>query len=144
MAENIFRFQVAEAGLEDKYSADSAGTAAYHIGDAPDARMREVGADHGLIYSGKGRQFDPDDFENFDLIIPMDMSNFENLKKFAAKRSQHGKLRMMRDFDVQEQTDRDVPDPYYGGIEGFEFVYQMIERSTRELLRQLESGELNI
>ena len=111
LAENIFRFQVAEAGLEDKYSADSAGTAAYHIGDAPDARMREVGENHGLIYSGKGRQINRDDFEKFDLIIPMDMSNYGNLKELATNANHLEKLHMMRDFDVQETNDRDVPDP---------------------------------
>ena len=144
LAENIFRFQVSEAGFADKYIADSAGTAAYHIGDAPDPRMRDVAANHGLVYSGKGRQFASADYENFDLIIPMDMSNHSNLKQYSSSAADLGKLRMMRDFDLEAHNDRDVPDPYYDRMDGFETVYQMIERSIRELLRQLESGELSI
>jgi len=144
LAENMFRDHAAKAGLANKYFADSAGTAAYHIGEAPDARMRDVAANHGLMYSGEGRQFTADDYQNFDLIIPMDMSNFDNLKRYASSKSDLEKIRMMRDFDIDAKSEREVPDPYYGGMDGFEMVYQMIERSSQELLRQLENGELSI
>lgn len=142
LAENLFRQQVANAGLDDKYSVDSAGTAAYHVGEAPDARMRDVAARHGLAYSGKGRQFVRDDFKTFDLIIPMDASNLRDLQSMAVSEKGLNKLRLMRDFDPEAGDEHSVPDPYYGGMDGFENVYQLIERSTQELLRQLESGEL--
>lgn len=144
LAENLFRQIVQEAGLAEVYQADSAGTAAYHIGEEADSRMRQVAAQRGLHYKGSGRQFVQKDFENFDLILPMDTSNFSNLEPLAIGEDQLAKLRMMGDFDLEAGKDRSVPDPYYGGIDGFELVYEMIERSSIELLRQLESGELKI
>lgn len=144
LAENYFRNLVVEAGLEDKYQVDSAGTAAYHIGDTPDARMRQVAEKRGLKYSGSGRQFVAKDFEKFDLIIPMDLNNLADLKSQASGESQIVKLRLMREFDPQMESDNSVPDPYYGGTEGFENVYDIIERSSKELFRQLESGELKV
>jgi protein-tyrosine phosphatase len=144
LAENMFRQIVQEAALGEKYQADSAGTEAFHIGEKADSRMRQVADQRGLHYIGSGRQFVQKDFENFDLILPMDTSNFSNLERLTIDKDQLAKLQMMGDFDLEAGKDRSVPDPYYGGIDGFEFVYEMIERSTIELLRQLESGKLKI
>ncbi len=144
LAENLFRQKIQNAGLEDKYMADSSGTAAYHIGEEPDSRMRQVASQHGLNYSGAGRQFVQKDFEDFDLILPMDLSNYSNLEQIAKNEEHLAKIHLMGNFDLEAGEDRAVPDPYYGGLDGFEHVYQMIERSTTELLRQLESGELEI
>ena len=84
----------------------------------------------------------PSDFEDFDLIVPMDASNLANLKRVAANEDQVAKLRLMREFDPQAAGETEVPDPYYGGIDGFDEVFAIVERSTAELLRRLEAGEV--
>ncbi|MDH5507406.1 MAG: low molecular weight phosphotyrosine protein phosphatase [Anaerolineae bacterium] len=141
LAENMFIHLADQAGVLDKYYAESAGTAAYHVGEAPDARMRRVAAGHGLVYSGRARQFEMRDFERFDIIIAMDASNRENILRLARKPEDEAKVRMMREFDLQGSGDDPVPDPYYGGIDGFEQVYQIVARSCQGLLDAMEAGE---
>jgi len=142
LAENLFRHLANEAGVGQNYDVDSAGTAAYHIGHSPDSRMRQVAATRGLDYDGSGRQVSAEDFYNFDLIIPMDASNYADLNALATKPEHRDKIHMMREFDPQSGEDHSVPDPYYGGIDGFERVYDIIERSARELLASLERDDL--
>ena len=144
LAENMFRQMADEAGVGKAYDVDSAGTAAYHIGDSPDSRMREVAAARGLVYDGSGRQFSIQDFYDFDLIIPMDSSNYSDIVALASKPEHKAKVRMMREFDPQAGSDDSVPDPYYGGIDGFEKVYDIVERSSAELLVGLERKEIAI
>jgi len=144
LAESLFRHLAEEAGVGEKYEVDSAGTAAYHLGDPPDPRMRNVAATHGLEYSGHGRQAQPADFEHFDLLVPMDTSNYADLLSLANSADHKAKLRLMREFDPRAGGEHSVPDPYYGGIEGFEQVYDVVERSVRELLRRLEAGEVDL
>lgn len=144
LAENLFRYLAEEAGVGEKYRVDSAGTAAYHVGDSPDERMRRVAAQRGLDYDGRGRQVQAEDFEDFDLLIPMDMSNYADLMRLATRPEDQGKIRLMREFDPQAEKDSSVPDPYYGGLQGFEQVYEIVERSTRELLKRLEAGEVDL
>ena len=141
LAENLFRHLAQEADVAENYEVDSAGTAAYHVGDPPDARMRQVAERRGLQYSGSGRQVRAQDFEGFDLIVPMDTSNYADLARLAKGEAQLAKIHLMREFDPQSEGEQSVPDPYYGGMEGFETVFDMVERSTRELLRRLEAGE---
>lgn len=138
LAENMFRHLVEQAGLDAKYETDSAGTAAYHVGDPPDRRMRRVAAARGLEYNGRGRQVARQDFDEFDLLIAMDTNNYADLMSRAPAPAQ-AKIRLMREFDPQAGGERSVPDPYYGGIEGFEDVYDLIERSCRGLLDSLEN-----
>ncbi len=106
--------------------------------------MRQVAAARGLEYDGRGRQVTVQDFYDFDLIVPMDKSNYADLMSMASRPEHKEKIRLLRDFDPESGSERAVPDPYYGGLEGFEHVYDIIERSTRELLAGLERGELNI
>lgn len=143
-AENLFRWQAEQAGVGDRYEVDSAGTASYHVGDAPDERMRQVAAARGLNYDGKGRQVQPDDLDDFDLIVPMDTNNYEDLLALVDGHKQRAKIHLMREFDPEADGERSVPDPYYGGREGFERVYAMLERSTRRLLESLEAGEVEL
>lgn len=143
LAENMFRSLVEQAGLQDKYEADSAGTASYHAGESPDSRMQAVAAGRGLALTGKSRQFTPQDFERFDLIVPMDESNRSNILQLARSEEDQAKVRLFRQFDPQADADTAVPDPYYGGIDGFEHVFEIIERGAAGLLDALESGELD-
>lgn len=141
LAENLFRHLAEESGLDGKYETDSAGTAAYHVGESPDRRMRQVAAARGLEYDGSGRQVAGRDFDEFDLVIAMDTNNYADLISIAPPAGQT-KVRLMREFDPEAQGEQSVPDPYYGGIDGFEHVYDLIERSCRNLLERLEAGEV--
>ncbi len=142
LAENMFRHLAEETGASREYQLDSAGTGAYHVGEAPDSRMRRVAAQRGLKYSGRARQFKRADFDRFDLIIAMDRSNRSNLQRLARTEAEREKIRLMREFDPSSSPQADVPDPYYGGMRGFEDVYDIVARACQGLLETLESGEL--
>jgi len=136
----MFRYLVNRAGLVNKYEADSAGTSGWHVGEKPDRRMRRVAASHGFKYSGRARQFQQSDFDEFDWIIAMDSSNRANLLSLARTPDHQAKVCQMREFDPKGSPNDPVPDPYYGGINGFEEVYQIVERSCQGLLDALENG----
>ena len=140
LAENMFRYLAEKQGLGGKYQLRSAGTSAYHVGEAPDRRMRQVAAGHGFEYTGKARQFWREDLDEHDLIIVMDKDNRRIIQSMAQDEKQLNKIRMMREFDPQGSGELDVPDPYYGGVEGFEVVYQIVKRSCEGLLEYLERG----
>lgn len=140
LAENMFRHLMEERGLSGKYQLDSSGTSAYHSGEAPDRRMRQVAAKHGFEYTGQAKQFRRDDLNKNDLIIVMDHNNRRIIKSLAEDEIQSNKIRMMREFDPQGSGELDVPDPYYGGEEGFEVTYQIVKRSCEGLMEALESG----
>jgi protein-tyrosine phosphatase len=143
LAENYFRQLVDEAGVGEKYLVESAGTGNWHVGDPPDPRMRKVAATRGLLYSGRARHFKPGDFDRYDLIIAMDASNRSNLVRQSRSAGDGEKIRLLREFDPFADPGASVPDPYYGGIEGFEKVFEIIERSCHNLLEALESGQFN-
>jgi len=142
LAENLFRHLARQAGADERYEVDSAGTSAFHIGEPPDGRMRQVAASHGFAYNGEARQFKRGDFDRFDWIIAMDTSNRSTLLGLANTKEHQAKIRLMRAFDPQGRPDDPVPDPYYGGIDGFEEVYRIVARSCQGLLDALEAGEL--
>jgi protein-tyrosine phosphatase len=121
--------------LSSKYEADSCGTASYHIGDQPDSRSRANALENGLEYSHIGRQIHYTDYDEFDLIVPMDASNLANLRNFRPDGK--AEIKLMRSFDIGFE-DTDVPDPYYGGPKGFQNVFDILDRSTGNLLDQLE------
>lgn len=141
LAENMFRHLAEQASLGHKYQVDSAGTSGYHVGEQPDRRMRRVAAEHGFTYNGRARQFKQRDFENFDLVIAMDTSNRSNLEFIAPDQADREKIHLMREFDPQGNPNAPVPDPYYGGIDGFEEVFQIVKRSCQGLLDALEEGK---
>lgn len=144
LAENLFRHLAEQAGVGDKYVVDSAGTSAWHIGEAPDSRMRRVAAQHGLQYDGRARQVSPQDLEHFDLLIALDNENRLDLLNLAGKAGLQAKIRTLREFDPQGGPRSAVPDPYYGGIDGFEEVFRIVERSCRGLLQALERDGLEL
>ena len=132
LAEAIFNQKTKENNLSEQIEADSAGTANYHIGDDPDPRSIEVAVRHDVPISHKGRQFHHSDGKKFDYILAMDNANHRDIIHELADR--HSGLYLMRDFDP-EGKGKDVPDPYYGGKDGFEDVYQMLDRSCDELIQ---------
>lgn len=141
LAEHLFRQRVEQDGKSSAFQADSAGTAAWHVGEAPDSRMRKTAERHGLSYSGQARQVQSEDFDQFDLIVAMDSSNFKNLLELAQNEHQRSKVRLMREYDPQAD-EMDVPDPYYGGADGFEETFEIVRRSVDGLFEALQRGEV--
>ncbi len=142
MAEGLFKHHVKEAGLEEEFEADSCGTGAWHSGEPADPRMRQTAQKHGITLTSLARQVKPEDFQNFDYILAMDQNNFNDLKQIQAQvDGGKAKLFKMRDFDLQAKGE-DVPDPYFGGQEGFEKVYEMLDRSTQQLLKIIYPRDL--
>ncbi len=136
LAEGIFKQRVRERGLEHLLEADSCGTAAYHIGERPDERSVANAKDNGVDYDHRGRQLKSQDFHNFDLILPMDQSNLRNTEQLRPKGSET-RVALMRDYDMNNPG-ADVPDPYYGGPDGFQNVFEILDRSVNALIDELE------
>lgn len=136
LAEALFNKHVKDRGLQDKFIGDSCGTAAYHVGEQPDNRSRANAEENGLVYSHKARQLAIADYVEFDLIVPMDTSNLSNIKKLYPE--SNTEIKLMRDYDSGYEG-ADVPDPYFGGEQGFQNVFDILDRSTNALLDKLLS-----
>ncbi len=137
MAEGIFRAEAQRRGLE--VEIDSAGTSAWHVGEAPDPRARAAAAAAGVDISAlRGRQAKRADMEHFDLILAMDRENLEDLRRLAGPEHGH-KVRLFLDFARQHEED-EVPDPYYGGEEGFAHVLALLRDAARGLADHIECG----
>jgi len=119
--------------LESIIKVDSAGTHGYHIGEPPDPRTREAAMKRGIDLSGlRARKVVPEDFERFDLLLAMDRDNLALLKR-GARPEHHAKLGLFMSYASRFDTD-EVPDPYYGGEQGFELVLDMAEDAARGLI----------
>ena len=135
-AQGVFEKLVSEHELTDRIVIDSAGTHAYHIGEAPDARATVAASRRGIdLSTQRARRVAPVDFDEFDYVLAMDSSNYADLSELCAE--EHGnKLRLFLEFaDVPGVSD--VPDPYYGGTTGFERVLDLIEEGSQGLLEAL-------
>ncbi|MCG8462512.1 MAG: low molecular weight phosphotyrosine protein phosphatase [Holophagales bacterium] len=140
--EGLFRALVRERDLEDRFLADSAGTIAYHAGNAPDRRMSAAASRRGYELRGRARQIEVTDLERFDLIVAMDRQNLhdiEGLGALARERRREGGLRLLSEF--LDGGPEDVPDPYYGGEAGFEQVLDMVEAACPRILEHLLDGD---
>lgn len=136
-AENIMRYLVEKEGLEKEIICDSAGTADYHIGEPPDSRMKKAAEARGIKLQGKARQFHPDDFEKYDLILAMDRDNYWSLVSLDPHKKYRDKIKMMCDY-ARNFQDKEVPDPYYGGAEGFNHVIDLLLDACGELLASIK------
>jgi protein-tyrosine phosphatase len=135
-AEGVARAIAKKKGVFDQFEFDSAGTHGYHVGKPPDARARAVAATRGYDLSPlRARQVNEFDFERFDHVLAMDRDNLELLRQ-ACPEQHHAKLRLFLEFAANAPGD-EVPDPYYGGPEGFERVLDMVEDAANGLLDQL-------
>jgi len=138
IAEAVMRALLAADGLTDKVQVSSAGTGDWHIGEGADERAVAVLARHGYDASAhRAQQMVADAFADNDLVIAMDRANLAALRKLAPA-GEEGKLRLLRDFDP-DAPGTDVPDPYYGGDEGFDEVLTMVERACHALLEQVRA-----
>ncbi len=138
LAEGIMRKNIEEYNLDAM--VDSAGTAHFHIGQSPDPRSVESGARHNIDISGlRGRQFGVADFDNFDLIYVMDKSNYRNVLELARGEDDKAKVELLLNVSNPDQF-LEVPDPYYGGEQGFENVYQMINEACAKVAKNIKNG----
>ena len=135
LAEAIFNQKVEKAGLNTKIKADSAGTANYHVGEDPDPRTVEISLKHGTPIDHKGQQFKKHHQNSFDYLLAMDQSNFFNMVQEMDENPPS--LMKMRDFDPNGKG-QDVLDPWFGGMNGFENVYQILDRSLDSFLAFLK------
>ncbi|GAA4818412.1 low molecular weight protein-tyrosine-phosphatase [Litoribaculum gwangyangense] len=142
---NICRSPLAEGILKSKLEkgsiiVDSAGTANYHFGSAPDKRSINIARKYGLDISNlKARQFQVSDFDTFDFIYVMDESNYNNVTKLARNDSDIHKINFILN-EVYPNQNYDVPDPYYGGEEGFENIYKMLDEACDSIANKLKNG----
>jgi protein-tyrosine phosphatase len=139
MAEGVFRRVAEEEGLIDRFEIDSAGLGDWHIGQAPDHRAQKAARSRGVDISDQSaRQVVDEDFDRFDLLLVMDRSNYAELKARAPHEAR-AKIRPFLDFAPHVGT-KDVPDPFFGGTEGFDHALDLIEAASRGLLASL-TGE---
>lgn len=136
-AEGVTSKLIINNRLESIIKVDSAGTHGYHVGELPDPRTREAAMKRGIDLSGRrARKVIPEDFERFDLLLAMDYDNLALLKR-GARPEHHAKLGLFMSYASRFDTD-EVPDPYYGGEQGFELVLDMAEDAARGLIKALQ------
>jgi protein-tyrosine phosphatase len=140
LAEAVFKGLARERGQDRRYEADSAGTHGWHAGEPADPRTIRVGVEHGLRVDSIARGLRDEDFERFDFLVAMDRGHLREMRA-RCRRPLRGKLLLMSDYDPIGEIE-DVPDPYYGGEDGFEDVYRILDRCCRGLLDALESEAL--
>lgn len=144
---NICRSPLAQGILESKVDSsevwvDSAGTAAYHVGEAPDIRSIMTARKHGMNISKQaGRQFRKADFDDFDRIYVMDHSNLNNVLAMAENEEQRQKVDLILN-ELSPGSNQDVPDPYYGGDEGFEQVFRLLDSATNTIVEKIKNGSI--
>ena len=137
-AENLMHHLVTQEGLNDRFELDSAGTSNYHIGSRPDSRMRMAAKKRGIELKGKARQIEDFDLEYYDLILAMDQSNYQNILYLDRQGKHHHKVKLMCNF-ASEYNDTEVPDPYYGGESGFDYVIDLLLDACQGLLDYCQS-----
>lgn len=138
-AENIMNMLIRQNGLEGQIVCDSAGTGSWHIGNPPNPPMAAAALKKlGIKLEGSARQFHASDFEAFDLILAMDHENYANILRLAPQGKYDHKVKLMCDY-CRNYRDRDVPDPYYGGAEGFDYVIDLLMDACGGLLEELKA-----
>lgn len=135
-AEGIMRSLVVRKGRAAEFVIDSAGIGGWHVGQLPDPRMRKHGRSHGYCFDSRARQFTVDDFARFDLIAVMDEENYEAVTGRARTVEEQQKVVRMASYLSRSQS-ATIPDPYYGGEQGFEHVIALLEDACEGLLRTL-------
>jgi protein-tyrosine phosphatase len=135
----MFQHLVDEAGLSEQFEIESAGTIGYHEGSPPDRRMQQVLRSRGVPVIGRSKQLDRFDMEHFDLILAMDRENLDGALALARNEAERAKVKLFCEY-CTEHSETEVPDPYYGGDQGFERVMDLIEDGCRGLLKHLSES----
>jgi protein-tyrosine phosphatase len=139
-AEGVMRALLREEGLQDVVQVDSAGTGSWHVGDPPDARATAAARARGVTLAGVARQVTREDFDDYDLILAADRLNLRELRALVPPDAR-AELHLLREFDpAADGVDLDVPDPYYGGDDGFERVLDLVEAACRGLIVHLRAA----
>lgn len=138
MAEAIMNKLVCDAGLQSEFQIDSAGLINYHEGEGADPRMKEHAYRHGYRLTHISRPVRQSDFDEFDYIIGMDDSNYDKLRRLAPTTETEAKIHRMTDYCTRNVIDH-VPDPYYGGSQGFENVIDILEDACAGLMERIGS-----
>ena len=143
-AEAVMRAVVAREGLEGEVEIDSAGIGAWHVGEPPDRRSTEAARARGIVMEGAARQVTAADFEAYDLLLAADEQNVAALRGLAPDDAAAARIVLLREFDAASAAagDLEVPDPYYGGPDGFENVIDLIETACEGLLETLRAEGL--
>jgi protein-tyrosine phosphatase len=141
-AEAVMRGLLRAEGLEHAVTLDSAGTGGWHAGAPPDARAVAAARSRGIVVEGAARQVTRQDFDDFDLLLVMDRDNERELRAVAPDGEARAKVRLLREFDPAAVAagDLDVPDPYYGGPNGFDRVLDHVEAACRGLLDEVRAA----
>jgi protein-tyrosine phosphatase len=141
-AEGVMRHVLREAGLQEDVEVDSAGTGDWHVGNPPDERATAAAARRGIALEGAARQVRGADFERYDLLLAADRRNLAHLRALAPDEESRAKVRLLREFDPRSAgaPDLDVPDPYYGGADGFDDVLDLVDAACRGLLEEIRRG----
>jgi protein-tyrosine phosphatase len=136
-AEGIFKHLVREAGLDDRIAIESRGTGDWHTGEPADARARAAAARRGISLDGTACRFERDDFARFDYILSMDTRVLDTLRRMARTADERDRVHNFRAFDPESLPEAPVPDPYYGGADGFDEVFDICEAGCRGLLADI-------
>ncbi len=141
---NICRSPLAEGILQDKvkrrgldWEIASSGTSGYHVGQLPDSRSMDIAERHGIDLSGqRSQRFVPGFFNEYDFILAMDTQNYEDLLSMCSSDKERNQVQLMMDYG-EDPTVKDVPDPYYGGSDGFAEVYDLLDEATEGFLQAM-------
>lgn len=138
-AEGIMRSLVTEAGMQNDIYIDSAGTIDYHSGECVDSRMMRTALNRGYdLNTHRARMFNPEsDFKNFDYILTMDNSNYSDIIRLDKSRKYLSKIFKITSF-CKKYNEDEVPDPYFGGTLGFEYVIDLLEDACSNLLKRIK------
>ena len=139
-AEGVMKHLLEESGLGNEFVVDSAGISSYHQGELPDSRMRAHAIRRGYELTHRSRSVRTEDFYNFDLIIGMDNRNIDDLKDRAPSPEEWKKIHLMTEYCTRFTHADHVPDPYYGGAEGFEYVLDLLEDACAGLLERISQS----
>lgn len=141
LAEALFRKAVVDEGLEARFRIDSAGTSGYHDGDPPDRRTAEVAGRRGVEVSGASRRVTPEDVSAFDYLVVMDEDNLRATRRLVESAPGDAEVRLFREFDPEADDDMEVPDPYFGGPDGFRDVVAIVRRAARGMVEAIARGD---
>lgn len=138
LAHAVFENLIEIENVQELFEVESSGTTAYHVGEQADSRMRRTASEHGVRINHRSRQLFRKDLADYDLLLTMDGHNYRDTLSLCRTEEEREKVKMFRDYDPEGQGD--VPDPWYGGNEGFETVWTIVRRTSESLLSKIRRG----